>query len=211
LFFQQKAHSLSQDITNMASADLPLFSFSKEGMKELKFQHAKLTLRASSLADAVNTAEVRANEAAVLLKQLKEKYAASQEYLHHLNSLITKASEENAAVITKVLADDMEIPRVTPGNSKPDAPTLIRAVLEMHFSDKVNMNSFSIEKMNDSEEPVLCVVEMKEFGLYLEIWYNADDSMMIGGRMVVCPDNHCSYTTVGELKVAITSAFTALC
>jgi hypothetical protein len=230
----------------MSSAPPSLVFFSEEDIKGLKSQKDRLSLHASSLATAINSAEVRANEAAALLsslaaainsaevqknevaahlKLLQGKYAVSQEYLLHLDSLITKASEENAATIAKILeddtkafssvttakwpADDLDIPQVASGDGKSDAPTLIRAVLEMHFSDKVNMDTFANNQsqIESSKEFVVCTVQLKDKPfVFLDIWYNASNNLHIGGRVVVCGNIRNNYTTVKDLKDAITNA-----
>jgi FtsZ-binding cell division protein ZapB len=188
--------------------------FSEEDIKELKSQQDRLVSQASSLAAAVNAAEEH-------LKQLREKYATSQECLQNLRSLITKASAESATVIQKSPYggetkdfkkvpsmkehEDCEIPRIAPGNGKPDAPTLIREVLEMYFSDKVDLDTFMLEQADYSDEPVLCTVYLKDIpAAPLEIWYN--DHRKIGGRAVLCAGRQHRFTTVKGLKAAITTA-----
>jgi hypothetical protein len=194
------------------------FLFSEKDIKELKSQQVRLISQASSLAAAVSEAEEH-------LQQLKTKYAVSQECLQHLDSLITKASAERATVTRKssddkadvdfekalamveenstvaTVTDDMEIPCIAPGNGKPHAPILIRKVLEMHFSDKVNMNTFFNEEYR-------CVVYFKDLPVVsLHIWYNTSGYLPTkGGRAVWCCGRQYIYTTMGELKNAITSA-----
>jgi FtsZ-binding cell division protein ZapB len=190
-------------------------------IRELKSQQDKFTSQVSTLAAAVNLAKERQKQLKFdydvgqeHIQHLQMKYDASQECLQNLNYLISKASTESAATkessaivaTAKDLEDGLEIPRVTM-----DAVKLIRVVLETHFSDKVNMDTFA-EEMGSSGSFEVCNVYLKDLpSSYLSIWYNVRDSFKVGGRAVICGCNvigECSrlpYTTVGELKVAIAS------
>jgi hypothetical protein len=136
--------------------------------------------------------------------------------VHSSDENIKKSQHDrptSQAVSLAAKSDDSEIPRSSPSNGKPDAPTLIHAVLEMHFSDKVNMATFSNKGAwgssqshdeNDTKEPVLCEVYLKHFPVVpLEIWYNAEDSLVLGGRAVFCAGRQHRYTNVRELKAVI--------
>jgi hypothetical protein len=188
--------------------------FTEDFIKELKSQQDKGILHVSSLEAAIN-------ETNKYLQQLKKKYSASKNYLCHLGKLIVAASAfstnapmkvpsmpdaSSTVASAKKLPDDLEVPRVEQDDSKLDAPTIIREVLEMHFSDKVHLNTFTLMVVDNSDEPVLCAVYLKGVPPSpFEIWYNATKDLVDGGRMVCYAGKHHSYTTVGDLKVAIES------
>jgi FtsZ-binding cell division protein ZapB len=195
-------------MSSATSSSSSFVLFSKEDIDELKSRENKLVAQASSLEAAVNATEEN-------LKQLKNKYAASQKCLQHLRSLITEASVESISVIAQ--SSDDEATNFNKLPSMRDAPAFIRAMLGMNFSDKVNMNTFVTQgqwcddQSSDQYNPerlVICVVQLKGLtSKLLEIWYYAGKYVMKTSECIVwCNGRRYSYTTAGELKEAITSA-----
>jgi hypothetical protein len=167
-------------MSSAASSTLNLFM--EEAIQEMLSQRDRLTTQSSSPGATVNEVD------------------ASKEIKSLQDRLMAQASSLVADMNVNEMNEHLEwLEKKCDACQKSDQDW-IRAVLEMHFSDKVNMDTFTNKAADYSGEAVLCVVHLKDF---------PSVPLEIGRSTVLCAGTRNSYTTTGEFKDAVMSALAA--
>jgi septum formation inhibitor MinC len=197
------------DLTERASLLATAVKEAEEHLQKLKQKYAVSQECLQHLSSLITVA--LAERAAVIKKSSDDKAAANFEKALAMVEAEDEAKEEAEEeteeeeadeadfTITSPakISDNLEISEIAPGDGKSDAPTIIRALLKTHFSNNVDMDTFH------NEESVRCSVNLKNVPTVLLIWYNA--SIRPGKlNLVRCGTKYYNFTTVGELRVAIT-------